>query len=173
MLKNITHSSAQVAYYSYAEKIINIPLAIILALGTVMMPRFANLYSNGNDKEIQKYITKTIKFAMFLAIPMMFGLSSISLKMIPWYLGKKYMLSAYAIIIISPICIINALTNIFGSQYLTAINCTKELTISYYGAAVANVILNALLIPHFDFFGAALATVICSLYLFTNLNILY
>lgn len=162
MLKNITHSSAQVAYYSYAEKIINIPLAIILALGTVMMPRFANLYSNGNDKEIQKYITKTIKFAMFLAIPMMFGLSSISLKMIPWYLGKKYMLSAYAIIIISPICIINALTNIFGSQYLTAINCTKGLTISYYGAAVANVILNALLIPHFDFFGAALATVICS-----------
>lgn len=162
MLKNITNSTKQVAYYSYAEKIINIPLAVITALGTVMMPRLANLYFNNEKKEMQSYLIKTIQFALFAAIPMMVGLSIIADGFIPWYLGIEYSVSAKVIIVLSPICVFNALSNIFGAQYLTAINKTKELTIAYYCAAIANILLNALLIPEFECVGAALATVICS-----------
>ena len=64
--------------------------------------------------------------------------------------------------LLSPICILNALLNIFGAQYLTALNKTKVLTISYYGAAVVNLILNAILIPIYGCYGAAIATVMCS-----------
>lgn len=162
MLNKITGSASQVAYYDYAEKIINIPLAIITALGTVMMPRLANLHANKNDEAISVYLSKTIKFAMFLAIPMMGGLIAISGDCMPWYLGKEYAATAYAIIVLSPICILNALSNIFGAQYLTAINQTHILTTAYYGAAIVNIICNALFIPRFGYLGAALATVLCS-----------
>lgn len=163
MLKNITNDASQVAYYSYAEKIINIPLAIITALGTVMMPRLANLYMNDEEGQMAQYLKKTITFAMFLAIPMMVGISGISSKFVPWYLGTEYQASILAIIVLSPICILNALTNIFGAQYLTAVNKTKVLTISYYSAALVNLILNAILIPQYGYVGAAIATVVCSL----------
>lgn len=162
MLKGITGSTEQVAYYSYAEKIINIPLAVITALGTVMMPRLANLYSNNEKKAIENYLIKTIQFALFLAIPMMLGLSAIADGFIPWYLGTEYSISAKIIIVLSPICIFNALSNILGAQYLTAVNKTKELTIAYYCAALTNIIINAILIPKLKCTGAALATVFCS-----------
>lgn len=163
MIKQITESASQVAYYSYAEKIIHIPLAVITALGTVMMPRFANLHSNDNKEAISQYLKKTIEFAMFLSIPMMAGLIAIAKGFIPWYLGEEYLASATAIIVLSPLCIINALTNILGAQYLTAINKTNALTLAYYSAAICNIVLNAILIPHFGYIGAAIATVVCSL----------
>lgn len=163
MLKAFTDSTAQVAYYSYAEKIINIPLAVITALGTVMMPRFANLHSNNDSESISNYLMKTIRFALFLAIPMMIGLAVISDGFIPWYLGNEYISTATVIIVLSPVCILNALANILGAQYLTAVNKTKELTISYYSAAFINILLNAMLIPRFACLGAAVATLLCSL----------
>ena len=130
MLKAFTDSTAQVAYYSYAEKIINIPLAVITALGTVMMPRFANLHSNNDREAISNYLMKTIRFALFLAVPMMIGLAVISDGFIPWYLGNEYIVSATVIVVLSPVCILNALANILGAQYLTAVDKTKELTVS-------------------------------------------
>ena len=163
MLKAFTDSTAQVAYYSYAEKIINIPLAVITALGTVMMPRFANLHSNNDSESISNYLMKTIRFALFLAIPMMIGLAVISDGFIPWYLGNEYISTATVLIVLSPVCILNALANILGAQYLTAVNKTKELTISYYSAAFINILLNAMLIPRFACLGAAVATLLCSL----------
>lgn len=162
MLKSMTGEAAQVAYYAYAEKIINIPLAVITALGTVMMPRFANLYSNSNKNIIAEYLSKTVSFAMFLAIPMMVGLASIASGFMPWYLGTEYNISATVVIVLSPICVLNALANVLGAQYLTAINKTKELTISYYSAAFINLGMNAVLIPCLGCIGAAIATVMCS-----------
>lgn len=163
MLKAFTDSTAQVAYYSYAEKIINIPLAVITALGTVMMPRFANLHSNNDREAISNYLMKTIRFALFLAVPMMIGLAVISDGFIPWYLGNEYIVSATVIVVLSPVCILNALANILGAQYLTAVDKTKELTVSYYSAAFINIFLNAILIPQFACIGAAIATLFCSL----------
>ena len=163
MLKVLSNSSSQVAYYGYAEKIINIPLAIITALGTVMMPRLANLFSNNQKDKIPQYLFRTIEFAMYIAIPMLVGLSSISTSFIPWYLGEEYIATARVIIVLSPICVLNALSNILGAQYLTATNQTKILTIAYYSAAGINIALNALLIPIYGCMGAAVATVASSL----------
>lgn len=179
MLKQITDSASQVAYYGYAEKIINIPLAVITALGTVMMPRLANLHSNDNKEAISQYLKKTIEFAMFLSIPMMAGLIAIAKGFIPWYLGEEYLASATAIIVLSPLCVLNALTNILGAQYLTAINKTNILTLAYYSAAICNIALNAILIPHYGYIGAAIATVVCSLvsviiqYVYVRKNVVF
>lgn len=155
-------SEAEVAYYSYAEKLINMPIAIITALGTVMMPRLANCFAKGDEESVSKYLKLTIEFAMFIAIPLAVGMATVIDGIIPWYLGANYSATIGVVMLLSPICILNALLNIFGAQYLTALNKTKILTVSYYGAAVVNLILNAILIPIYGCYGAAIATVMCS-----------
>ncbi len=164
MLQNMTGSSSQVAYYDYAEKFINIPLAVITALSTVMMPRFANLYAKGDDETLAVYLKRIVSFALFVGTPMMFGMASIAEDCIPWYLGEEYTATAAAIIVLSPICIISALSNVFGAQYLSAVNKTNILTIAYYGAALVNIVCNALLIPQYGYMGAAVATTLCLLF---------
>ena len=49
MLGNMS-SYDQVGFYNNAEKIINIPMGIITALGTVMLPRMSNIVANGDKK---------------------------------------------------------------------------------------------------------------------------
>ena len=50
MLGNMS-TTTEVGFYSYAEKIVQIPIAIIAALGTVLMPRISNLVVAGDNKK--------------------------------------------------------------------------------------------------------------------------
>lgn len=47
MIKYFNGEVSQIAFYDQAEKIVSIPMALITALSTVMMPRIANEFSNG------------------------------------------------------------------------------------------------------------------------------
>ena len=163
MLKWLSGDASQVAFYDQAEKIVNIPFAVVTALSVVMMPRIANEFKKGNTESIQGYIYKSARFALMISIPILFGLDAIADNFIPWYLGGEYLAVIQAIWIISPIIITNTLVNVAGTQYLTATDQTKILTISNACAAMMNVILNTVLIPHYGFYGAAIATFFSSL----------
>lgn len=162
MLKAMSDTS-QVAFYDQAEKIVSIPLALITALGTVIMPKLATDFRNNHHEEIEKTIQIVIKFSLFASLPMMFGLMSISKTFIPWFLGSEFLPVASAIVIIAPIIVLNSLANISGNQYFTATNQTRIMTISYMVAAILNIIINAILIPKWQYKGAAIATLLSAL----------
>ena len=162
MLEWLTGGTSQVSFYDQAEKIITIPLSIITALSTVMMPRIANDYIKGNQNQIQIHLGKAAQYSLFLAFPLAVGIASIATEMIPWYLGTEYMPTAYAMIIISPIVVSNTLLGITGKQYFTATNQIGVLTISNSVAATINLIANWIMIPRFGYIGAAVATLIAS-----------
>ena len=44
----------KVGYYENAEKIIGIPLSLITALGTVMLPRVSNLIAKGSTDKVNE-----------------------------------------------------------------------------------------------------------------------
>lgn len=162
MLEWLTGGTSQVSYYDQAEKIITIPVAIITALSTVMMPRIANDYIKGDQNQIQIHLGKAAQYSLLLAFPLAVGIASIATKMIPWYLGTEYMPTAYAMIIISPIVVSNTLLGITGKQYFTATNQIGILTISNSVAAVLNMLANWIMIPHYGYIGAAVATLVAS-----------
>lgn len=163
MIELMTGASSEVAFYDYSEKIVTIPLTFITVISTVMMPRIANEFKNGHAERISNLLNKAAKFSMFVAFPMMFGLMVASTKLIPWYLGNDFIPTVGAIIIIAPIILTNTLTGISGGQYFTATNQVKILIGSQFAAAAANIIINAILIPRFGFYGAAVATTITSM----------
>ncbi len=163
MLEAFTGNISQVAFYDNAEKIVTIPLTFITVLSTVMMPRIANEHIKGNYENIRKYLIKAGEISLYLALPMTFGLISVSSKFVPWYLGDQYNPVIIGIIIISPMVICNSLEGISGRQYFTATNQTNILSKSYTITAIMNILINIILIPKYRFVGAAIATLISSI----------
>ena len=163
MLEWLTDSTSQVSFYDQAEKIVSIPLSLITVISTVMMPRIANEYKKNNYEIIGELLSKAGRIALCMAMPMMFGILCISLQFVPWYLGREFLPTARAIMILSPIIIMNSLSGISGKQYFTATNQIPILIRAYGSAAVMNIIVNALLIPRFSYIGAAVATVLSSI----------
>ncbi len=160
MIKWITGNAYEVTYYDQAEKIIMIPLAFITVLSTVMMPRIANEFHNGQQGHVKNLIGKACSYSMMMACPLMFGMAGIATHFIPWYLGDGYFPVAYAIIVLAPYVITNTLIGISGGQYFMA---TDQIPILLKGnilGMVANVITNSILIPVLGYLGATVATVI-------------
>lgn len=170
MIQWITSETSQISFYDQAEKIVTIALSIITALSTVMMPRIANVYRKGDMNSVEGYLSKASRFSLLLAFPMTIGLQVTAMQMIPWYLGSDYIPSAYAIIIIAPIVISNSMIGISGKQFFVATNKVKILTIANSVSAILNIIINAILIPKYQYIGAAIATTISS---FVNVAIQY
>jgi O-antigen/teichoic acid export membrane protein len=162
MIELLTGATNEVSFYDYSEKIVTIPLTFITVLSTVMMPRIANEFKKGNADDISVLLNRGAQFSMFLAFPMVFGLFSVSDKLVPWYLGDEFTPTIYSINLIAPIIILNSLSGVSGSQYFTATDQIDILIKSQFAAVVANVIINAILIPQYGFYGAAIATLITS-----------
>lgn len=163
MLEWLTGATNQVSFYDQAEKIVTIPLSLITVISSVVMPRLANEYQKKNLSAVQDLLLRAGKYALCMAMPMMLGIFCISRQFIGWYLGPEFSATAIAMMILSPIILLNTLAGISGKQYFTATNQISILLRAYVTAAVINVIINAILIPQYGYVGAAIATILSSL----------
>lgn len=160
MIGFLTGVEEEVAYYEQGQKIVKIVMALVTSLGTVMMPRVANLFKQNEVEKVKRYLSKSFRFVFFLSFPMMFGLMAVSRNIVPWFFGPGYDKVVSNMMIIAPILVIIALSNIMGTQYLLPTGRQKEYTLSVVIGCIVNFSMNLLLIPHFLSIGAAVATVI-------------
>ena len=163
MIGTIVVNKSEVGYYEQAQKIIKMFLTIITSFGTVMVPRMANTYINGNEDMIKGYMKKSFNFVWVISIPMVLGIISVANKFVPLFYGSGYEKVSVLMCIISPIIIIIGLSNVIGTQYLIPTKQQKEYTISVISGAGINFILNLILINLYGAVGASIATVIAEL----------
>lgn len=159
-------------YYESSDKIVKIVLAVVTATGTVMLPRVANTYAQGNIKKVNDYLYKSFDFVSLLCFPMAFGLSAIAPKFSVWFLGKEFSITGNLISILSIVIIWIGWSNVLGTQYLLPTNKTKYYTFSVSAGAISNLSLNLLLIPMIGVYGAIIATVI-SEFVVTLVQLIY
>lgn len=160
MIGAMITDKAEVGYYEQSQKIVLTILTVVTSLGTVMLPRMANKFANGKTDEVRSSITESFRFIFFLAVPMVFGLISVSPDLIVWFLGKGYARSVIITQVISPIILFIGISNVIGVQYLLPTMKQKQYTASVVSGAVTNLVLNFILIPRYMSVGAAVATVI-------------
>lgn len=160
MIGFLTGIEEEVAYYEQSQKIIKIAMALVTSLGTVMLPRIANLFKKHEMEQVKKYLYRSFQFVFLFASPMTLGIMAISPNIVPWFFGPGYEKVAINMAIIAPILLIIALSNIMGTQFLLPTGQQKAYTVSVVVGCCVNAILNYLLIPQFLSFGAAIATVI-------------
>lgn len=159
MLGFLTDDTANVALYKAAQGFVKMFLYFVTSIGSVMMPRIANIYQkNGNSEEVNKYLGTTFRLAMFLAIPMMVAMICVAPYFIPWYLPKQLEI-AKLIQYSSPIVIFISISNVFGMQYLVPTGNNKAYSISVIMGAITNFIINIILIPKYAGVGAAIGSV--------------
>lgn len=163
MIGLIISDKSQVGFYDQTQKIIKILLTIVTALGTVMLPRIANNFANGNNQIIREYIYKSLRVANFMAFPFIFGICIISKDFVPLFLGNGYDDVIYLLYIVSPIILFIATSSTIGNQFLLPTKRQKEFTISVVVGALVNLVLNLILIYKFSSVGASIATVIAEL----------
>lgn len=157
MLGNIS-TTTEVGFYSYAEKIVQIPIAIIAALGTVLMPRISNLVVAGDNKKSEDLMDKSMLVAMFSSVAFAFGLAAISKPFTIWFYGNDFARCGNYIFLLSPIIIFKSWSAIIRTQYIIPNKKDGIFILSVSTGAIVNLILNALLIPRFDGYGAIVGT---------------
>lgn len=162
-------SVEEVAYYEYAEKIINIPIGFITALGTVMLPKISNLVANMEFEKVKDYLFKAIKFIIFLAIPCFLGLVAIGSEFAVFFLGDEYSHSGNLIKLLAFTIPFTAWANVIRTQWLIPKENDNIYISTTILGALLNLVINVILIPKFAALGACIATV-CSEVLITILQ---
>ncbi|WP_395319480.1 flippase [Fructilactobacillus frigidiflavus] len=150
-------------YYFDADQIVKIVMSVSTAIVTVMLPRVANTFAEGNTKKVRFYVYRSFGFVNFLSIPMMFGLAAISLKFAPWFFGDKFVSVGPLIMWESPVIMIIGWSAVLGTQYLLPTGDNKSFTLSVTAGAILNLILNVPFILMWGALGAVSATVISEL----------
>ncbi len=163
IMLGIITTVSDVGYYEQAEKIINVPITIISALGTVMLPQASNLIAINQIHKVKEYIYKSFEFIMFLAFPMVFGLITISDEFVPLFLGDSFIQSANIIKYLSITILIISFANVIRKQFLIPMEYDKIFVLSVSLGAVMNLVLNFILIPCLKSDGAAIATIVAEL----------
>lgn len=150
-----------VSYYQQAQRFIKMFLFFITSIGAVMLPRIANMNSKGEEAkaEIQKFLTTTLRMALYLAIPMIAGIIALIPSFIAWFMDADYQIVSTLIIFTTPIILFISLSNVYGTQFMLPTGMTRQYTISVVCGALTNAFLNFILMPKYGAFGAIAASV--------------
>lgn len=151
---------SEVGYYTYAEKIVQVPVTVIIALGTVMMPRISNLMAKGKEEECKRLFDKAMLFVLFTGLAFTFGMANLSSVFSDWYYGNSFTRCGEFMMLLAPVIIFKSWANLVRTQYIIPKGFDNIYILSVSMGAVANLILNAILIPRYQGIGAIIGTVV-------------
>ncbi|WP_051226476.1 oligosaccharide flippase family protein [Butyrivibrio sp. MC2013] len=149
----------ELGYYYSSENIIQIPLALIISLGTVMIPRMTKVYKGaGGDNKAERIFERSIYFAVFIASSVSIGIMTVAREFVPIFYGEGFDKCVGIYYIMLPSCVFIAFANVIRTQYLIPNNWDRVFVTSLLSGAGLNFLMNLLLIPRLQSYGAALGT---------------
>ncbi len=161
IMLGIMSSNVELGYYQSSEHVVRVPLALIQALGTVMLPYISNMISNNSDdKVIDNIFSKSIEFAMFLSSSICFGIMTVAEQFVPLFYGKGFDRCILLFYILLPSCIFLAFANVIRTQYLLPRKKDAFYIFSLVLGAVVNIALNFVLIRKYGAVGTAIGTLV-------------
>lgn len=149
----------EVAYYTYAYRIVEIPLTLILALDNVIMPRMANLYAGDERDRAAELMNQVMLFAMLMSAGMAFGLAGIGETFAPWFYGSNYVRCGLFVALLSPTLVFKGWASAIRTQFIIPSGRDRIYVISLTAGALVNMFLNLLLIPVLSGIGAIIGTI--------------
>ena len=159
-LLGLLGSYSDVGIYEQGQKLISILLTVVSSLGTVMVPRVANLLFERKDKEAQNMVKFSFILYNLIIFPMIFGLIAVNEVFVKFFLGKNFQDVRYVLYIIVFNIMFVGWTNILGYQVLVVRNKNKEFMLSTTIPAFVSVAINIAVIPLFGYIGASITAVI-------------
>ena len=151
-------SVTELGLFENAEKIINIPVAVITALGVVMLPRMAHILADpGSD--YRRTIRESMNLALMLGASMGVGLVVVADDAAVVLFGPAFAGSGLIIRLLALTVVASAWSNVVRTQYLIPRGRDGVYIASTIGAAGLNLGLNLLLIGRLGAVGACIGTI--------------
>lgn len=147
-------------YYEQASNIASMSMTVITSLNIVMMSRLSQDYTNKKNEAINKGVAGSFQFVWFLGLPLCFGIASVIDLFVPFFFGAGYEPVVDLVYMLIPRIMIIGISNVIGIQYLITLKRHVAFNTSIVLGLLGNVILNAILIPRYSIYGAAISTVI-------------
>ncbi|MDO4305291.1 MAG: flippase [Eubacteriales bacterium] len=162
MIGNLSNKT-QLGFYEASEKITTCVKSVITAFGTVMMPRMSKLFSDGDIKAGNRYMSLSVEIMMAVAFAMAFGISSVAHIFAPLFWGEEFIPCAGLLIALSAALPFEAFADIIRTQYLIPNSMDKAYIVSVMTGGITNVTANLILIPRMGALGAAVGTIIAEI----------
>lgn len=120
-----------VGNYEYAEKLVSIPLQIVFALSTVVLPHISNMLGASSSEEIDRLVNRSISSVLVGSIACSVCFIVCSEEIVELFLGSEFVGSAEMLRVLAVTIPIAALNNTIGVQYLIPLGDE-----AYYSRAV-------------------------------------
>ncbi|WP_313374676.1 flippase, partial [Chishuiella sp.] len=152
-----------VGLYSTSNKLIRFAILFITTLGSVMLPRLSYLYEKNEIESYNKYLQKTLKYILFISVPLSTIFFSFSDFIIEVMAGKEFIGSVIPMKILSPLVIIIGLAYFLAFMVLYPQGKEKLYTIVVFISAIVSITLNIILIPKYYHIATAWVNLIVEL----------
>lgn len=159
LLGNLT-TYEEVGFFQNSDKIISIPMGIITAIGTVMLPRMTHIVARGERESEKNYIRISLKLVTIVASAIGFGIIGTSNILAVIYFGREYAATAPIMSLLSLTIFAVSWANVMRTQYLIPNNFDRVYVSSTLIGAAINLTANLFLIPMFGANGTAVATIL-------------
>lgn len=159
IMLGVISNKEQLGFYENAEKIVNVPLSIISAVGMVMLPRMSNLMKKEKRNAASQYIYVSMRYVMCLSFAFTFGMAGAGKVFAPVFFGSSFQPTGVLILYLAVTIPFLSFANVIRTQYLIPAGKDKEYLLSVIAGAAVNLILNWVLIPFLAAVGAAIGTI--------------
>lgn len=162
LLVNIANNYS-LGLYESSQRIVTILTTLTLSLSPIMVSKLSGL-SRGNDlKSIEYYSALAIELAMYIGIPVSFGLAGVSAYFVPWFFGAQFASASNVLILLCPVIFLAGMGDVMVTQLAVSLKRDKTYLAIAVMMIIFSIILNVLLLPHYKHFGAAIANTITNI----------
>jgi len=162
MVYNIAGAD-QNGLYENAEKIIYCLSGFISAIGTVMMPKVANMQKKGETERIARHIDRSMDLILCMVTAMAFGVAAVADRFAPLFYGESFRYSGTLMAPLGFTLIMIGFANVIRTQVVLPQKRDHIFVKSVCCGAAVNLAANACLIPSMRSMGAVIGTLLAEL----------
>ena len=160
MLGIMSSTAYENGIYENSEKILHVPIAVITAVSTVLMPRMTSLFNKKDEDGAKKYISLTALYSSFIAMAATFGIIGISSIFTSVYWGKGFEECSLLLKLFSVSVPFMSLAEIIRTQYIIPNKLDSFYVQAVIIGAIINLLVNLALIPRYGAEGAVIGTIV-------------
>jgi O-antigen/teichoic acid export membrane protein len=152
-------SDGDVGIYRTAFQLTSAATFTTLAFHTVLYPKISTWAARGQLTEIENSLARAFTYSLFLAIPACLGGWILGERLLYYLYGASFVAGSPAFFFLLLVQVVNVFM-FLGTMSLNALNRPKDAFWITVIAAIANILLDIILIPILGITGAAVATLI-------------
>jgi O-antigen/teichoic acid export membrane protein len=155
--------ASYVGIYSSAYNLGTLPMMISIVLGFIMPATLSKLYDEGKIQEMKTHLSYSLKYSLMLTIPFMFGAAFLAYPILKMFTTPEIASQGQIILIFESINSTLLVSCGIVSSILIVLKKTNVSGIAWLAAAIVNLGLNILMVPHLGILGAAISTLVAYL----------